>query len=161
MILRLRVWAVIVVLAAAGLTACGGSESPTSDAGTLGTTSPSQSTAPSATQTTETLPGGPAPAELQGMWLLISDTSEGPNRLYITERRYTVSAGASHQGDLVVNGNEIAFFNSFACGFTLPEGVGRYRWRVEGKRLHLDPIGKEPCSGRATFLADATYERTG
>jgi hypothetical protein len=64
-------------------------------------------------------------------------------------------------GDLVVNGNEIAFFNAPICGLTLPDGVGRYRWTVKGKTLHFELIGQEPCGGRGDILEDATYERIG
>jgi hypothetical protein len=47
------------------------------------------------------------------------------------------------------------------CGGTAFEGVGRYRWTLEGDTLHLDMIGNDECSGRQTILDDATYERTG
>lgn len=82
--------------------------------------------------------------------------------MVISERRAYVSrGGVAAQGDIVVNGDEIAFFNSAVCGLMLPEGVGRYRWRVRDKMLHLKPIGKDPCGGRITVFADATYERIG
>jgi hypothetical protein len=62
-------------------------------------------------------------------------------------------------GDLVVKGSQIAFFNAAICGLQLPDGVGRYRWAVEGGRLHFDLIGEEPCGGRGGILEDATYKR--
>ena len=156
----MRVLAVIGVLAATVLSGCGGSESPETVAGSEPTTSESQAGSSTAR---ETLPGDPAPTELQGTWRLVSGSEElGPIRLVISERRAHVSrGGASSQGDLVVNGSEIAFFNSAVCGLMLPEGVGRYRWRVNGKMLHLEPIGKDPCGLRVTVFADATYERSG
>jgi hypothetical protein len=85
-----------------------------------------------------------------------------PVRLYLYEDRYAISAGGSAQGRIVVNGDEIAFFNSNApsCPLRLPEGVGRYRWRLTGDKLHLTEIGNDPCV-RATHLAGATYLRSG
>jgi hypothetical protein len=155
-----RVFAVIGVLAATVLSACGGSESPETTAGAGPTTSENQTGSTTARQT---IPGDPAPTELQGTWRLVSGSEElGPTRLVIADRLSSASrGGAAAQSEIVVNGDEIVFFNSSACGLMLPEGVGRYRWRVSGKMLHLEPIGKDPCGGRVTILADATYERIG
>jgi hypothetical protein len=55
-------------------------------------------------------------------------------------------------GDLVVNGDEVAFFNAQICGLALPNGVGQYPLTVQGSRLHFTPVGDDPC-GRAAFLA--------
>jgi hypothetical protein len=106
-------------------------------------------------------PGGEAaPAKLQGTWRLVSKSPEQGLIFVITDRHYRVPTRLAH-GDLVVDGDEIQFFNAAICGLTLPEGVGRYRWTVKGDRLHFEAIGKEPCGGRADILANATYERTG
>jgi len=64
-------------------------------------------------------------------------------------------------GDLAVDGDEIAFFNAAICGLTLPNGVGRYRWKVEDRKLHFHVIGKEPCGGRSDILDDSTYTKAG
>jgi hypothetical protein len=64
-------------------------------------------------------------------------------------------------GDLVVNGEKVAFFNAQICGLALPDGVGRYRWTVKGSRLRFTPVDDDPCGGRAAILADETYERVG
>ena len=64
-------------------------------------------------------------------------------------------------GDLAVDGDEIAFFNAAICGLTLPDGVGRYRWKVEDRKLHFQVIGKEPCGGRSDILDDSTYTKVG
>ena len=58
----------------------------------------------------------------------------------------------------MVKGNEIDFFNAAVCGLYLPEGVGRYRWRIKGRTLQLDVIGKDLCGGRVSGL-DATFKR--
>jgi hypothetical protein len=60
----------------------------------------------------------------------------------------------------VVRGDEIDFFSSAFCGLYLPEGVGRYKWRITGNMLHLDVIGKDPCGGRSSGI-DATFKRAG
>jgi hypothetical protein len=104
--------------------------------------------------------GGPAPNELQGTWKL---ASKGPNKgllFVISEQHYRVPTRLAH-GDLAVGGDEIAFFNAAICGLTLPDGVGRYRWTVKGDALRFEPVGKEPCGGRADILANATYKRVG
>jgi hypothetical protein len=103
--------------------------------------------------------GGPAPAELQGTWKLVSGNDlEKGLQFVITDRHYRVPTRLAH-GDLAVNGDEVAFFNAAICGLTLPEGVGKYRWTIEGERLHLESIGEDPCGGRADILDDVLYER--
>jgi hypothetical protein len=47
------------------------------------------------------------------------------------------------------------------CGETSRAGTGRYRWRIQGRKLRLEPIGRDECSGRSVVLADAAYERRG
>jgi hypothetical protein len=68
--------------------------------------------------------------------------------------------GGGGSGEIVVRGNEIDFFNSALCGLSLPEGIGRYKWRIRGNILHLEVIGKDPCGGRASGI-DATFKRLG
>jgi hypothetical protein len=86
----------------------------------------------------------------------------GPLPLYLREDGYTISAGGSVQGDIVVDGDEIAFFNSNgpSCPPDPPD-VGRYRWRVTGEKLHLRAIGEDPFSGRTSVLANRTFVRAG
>jgi hypothetical protein len=148
----------ISMLAVTAVTACGGSDQSVQAGGASQTRA---STTAIATTTTATLPGGSVPQKLQGTWLLESEYPV-PVRLYLYEDRYAISAGGSAQGDIVVNGDELAFFNSNApsCPLRLPEGVGRYRWRLTGDKLHLTEIGNDPCGGRSPVLTDATYVRT-
>jgi hypothetical protein len=155
-------WPTIGALAITGLAACGGSHSQRSEAETTAATSQN---GPAATtvveETAQPPPGGLAPPELQGTWLFRSDA--GPIRLYVREDRYAISAGGSAQGEIVVDGDEIAFFNSNGASCPpdpLPD-VGRYRWRVTGQKLHLRAIGEDPCSGRAAAVANTTFERVG
>jgi hypothetical protein len=142
----------VLGLACLTLAACGGGSQSgeTIQAATAATTTPASS-APA---------GGPAPAKLQGTWRLVSKGPEKGLRIVITDRHYRVVERLAH-GDLVVNGDEIAFFNAQICGLQLPDGVGRYRWALRGRRLHFTLAGDEPCGGRAAVLADATYERLG
>ena len=128
---------------------CGGESTAT---GTTGAPA-SPPTAPASSTSTGTgAPSGDAaPAQLQGTWKLVS--KENPDKglhVVISERHYRVVTRLAH-GDLAVKGNEIAFFNAAICGLQLPDGVGRYRWTIEGKRLHFELIGEEPCGGRAAI----------
>lgn len=136
--------------------ACGGSNGQSSEA----ETSRLRDRPPAATVVEESAPrGGPVPPALRATWLFRSDT--GPIRLQLSDDRYIISAGGSAQGDVVVRGNVISFYNSNApsCPLRFPEGVGRYRLTVTSETLHLTPFGKDPCGGRAPALANVTFER--
>ncbi|MEP7022568.1 MAG: hypothetical protein ABJB47_01890, partial [Actinomycetota bacterium] len=67
----------------------------------------------------------------------------------IDAKAFSVSdnlGGAS--GEIVVNGNEIDFFNVPQCQLFLPKGVGRYRWHLHGATLHFTPLNSDPCPVR-------------
>ncbi len=132
------------------LAGCGGSSSATGTSTAAAPTTP-QSGVPA---------GGPAPAELQGVWKLVSKNPDKGLLFVISEQHYSVPTRFAH-GDLAVEGDEIAFFNAAICGLTLPDGVGRYRWKVEHKKLRFSLIGKEPCGGRSDILDDSTYTKVG
>jgi hypothetical protein len=140
--------ALVGLLVATILAACGGSSSATGTGTAAAPTRP-QSSVPA---------GGPAPPELQGTWKLVSDGPDKGLLFVISDQHYRVPTRLAH-GDLAVDGDEIAFFNAAICGLTLPDGVGRYRWRVEEEKLHFQVIGKEPCGGRKDILADSTYRK--
>jgi hypothetical protein len=149
--------ALVGVLLALSVLSCGGESSAT------GTTAASKRP-PAATGASTAGPSGAptgdaAPAKLQGIWKLVTGNALEKGLLFVmSERHYRVPTHLAH-GDLAVNGTEIAFFNAAICGLTLPEGVGRYRWTVEGETLHFELIGEEPCGGRADILDGATYKR--
>jgi len=155
-----RVTACVVTAAFAGawLSGCGDAGQSAATSGPK-TTSQTEAVAPASGQP---LPGGgPAPSSLQGTWRLASRNSPEAGLLLILSDSHYRVAGRFASGDLVVDGNEIAFFNAALCGLTLPEGVGRYRWTVEGNRLRLDSIKKDPCGGRTDILDGMSYERVG
>lgn len=106
------------------------------------------------------VPGEAAPPALQGTWKLVSKSLDRGLLFVISDRHYRVPTRLAH-GDLAVDGNEVAFYNAAICGLTLPDGVGRYRWRVEGETLTFRLIGEEPCGGRGDILEDSTYKRIG
>ncbi|MEO8572009.1 MAG: hypothetical protein ABI553_09970 [Chloroflexota bacterium] len=64
-------------------------------------------------------------------------------------------------GSIVVNGNEIDFFNVKACGLFLPEGVGRYEWGLQGTTLHFAPLNSDPCPVRHDHFANQDFTKTG
>ena len=65
-------------------------------------------------------------------------------------------------GDVVVNNNEIDFFNGVYCelnqGLHLPDGVGRYTWKVTSGLLYLTLIS-DPCT-RSHFFYYQGWSRT-
>jgi hypothetical protein len=130
------------------------------------------SVVPSPTPTASPPPGGSVPSQLLGNWYLpgaaLTRLSQGaitcpPNptatncffqfTLAATtyQQSYVATGGktASGQGDVVVNNDEIDFFNGVLCGLKLPDGVGRYTWRVTAGVLYFTLIS-DPCD-RKTF----------
>jgi len=112
-------------------------------------------------------PGGPVPAALQGNWFLPpaayialnGSATPCPSRptaancffeltLMATtyQEAYSAKGGKQQagQGDVVVDNNEIDFFNGVLCGRHLPDGVGRYRWTLTRGVLYLTLIS-DPC----------------
>jgi len=64
-------------------------------------------------------------------------------------------------GDIVVNGDEIDFFNVPECGLFLPKGVGRYQWSLQGATLQLAPLNSDPCPVRPTHFSNQSYTKSG
>jgi hypothetical protein len=127
------------------------SQSPVSTTtSTAATTPPTSSPSPSGTPP----PGGPAPLQLIGTWLEVSPTAG--LTLTLTTSHYAFEEG---QGDIVVHGNEIDFFNGTACGLQLPQGIGRYTWRLNGTTLTFTAIAVDPC-GRVNRLDGAIYMKS-
>jgi hypothetical protein len=110
--------------------------------------------------------GGPVPAELLGDWFMppaaVEPVSGVPCPSPATvancffqltlmattyHQAYTASGGtqAAGQGNVVVSGNEIDFFNGLICGLKLPDGVGRYTWTITAGVLHFTLIS-DPCT---------------
>ena len=153
--------AALVLAAWSAFTACGGSNGLVSGETGASTTQEASSATTAAGETAQRPAGGPAPPELQGTWL--SEYGGAPARLYIREDGYAVSAGGSAQGDIVVDGDVIAFFNSngASCPPDPLDDVGRYRWTISHQKLRLKLLGKDPCSGRVPLLTGAPFERVG
>lgn len=114
-------------------------------------------------------PGGPVPATLLGDWFLPPAAviaAEGavncPSpataancfiQLNLTATLYHVSLMQSPtgSGNVVVDKNEIDFFNGGNCGLQLPDGVGRYKWTLAGGGLKLTRLNKDPCGRDSVF----------
>jgi hypothetical protein len=149
--------AILMALIAGSLmaAACGGSPTAKSNSTVLPTSSPSPSASPP--------PCGPVPAQLQGDRFYHRD--DGWVQLTLNGEQYGLRGvqnphfGAPAEGSVVVNGDEIDFFNGDQCGIGLPGGIGRYRWTVTGGDLALSPLNEDPC-GRSEDLADIQYHRT-
>jgi hypothetical protein len=68
--------------------------------------------------------------------------------------RYTISGFDTGSGGIAVHGDELDLLARNLCN-----GVGHYRWSIDGDELRLEPIGPDQCPGRALALRDRTYAR--
>jgi hypothetical protein len=139
-------------------------------------TTPSAVSSP--TPTASPPPGGPVPAQLLGNWYLpgasvtqVSGDSCPSNptptncffQLMLGATTWSISYVASggiqvpSQGTVVVNNNEMDFFNSVYCG-PLPTGLGRFTWSVTAGVLYFTLISDE-CT-RAHVLTNRGWIRT-
>jgi hypothetical protein len=146
---NLKICYPLAILVVLGMSGCGGQANPTAQA------SPSPSPLPTvAVSACVTHPagapapatpgpgwpaGGAVPAELAGSWAL--------GEFCLRLNGYTYDFGAG-RGNVVVNGTEIDFFNGEACGKALPDGVGRWKWAVDGTKLTMSLLGGDPCGRR-------------
>jgi hypothetical protein len=131
---------------------------PQAGSATGGTTNPTDATSSGS----DNAPNGePAPTKLQGHWLLVSKSAHTfKNRfeLEIRDRQYGFPVGLV-RGHVVTHDHEVDFYNEDLCNLAFPQGVGRYRWTVNGDLLHLERIEKDACATRRGVLEDATYRR--
>jgi len=76
------------------------------------------------------------------------------------QQAYTASGGkqAAGQASVVVNHNEIDFFNGVICGLKLPYGVGLYTWTITAGVLYFNLIS-DPCTRREVHT-DQGWSRT-
>jgi hypothetical protein len=102
--------------------------------------------------------GGPLPPELIGRWVGVSPSNEG--RVWDLRRTTFFGHSGGAHGRVVVDHNDISFFDADVCGLSLPDGVGTYRWRIVGDRLSLKPVNDDPCP-RSQYLANGTFEKKG
>ena len=118
---------------------------PTSAPPTIApTTAPTKTLAPT--------PALPAPAALQGRWR--AAIAPGVAILAFTATGYTQTWLGGGSGRIEVEGDEITFSGSLEC-----PGSGTYRWSIEGDKLHLEPVGTDPCPFRADWAGNRTYTR--
>jgi hypothetical protein len=152
---------VVLFLSSWSLVACGGSTNPSSST-TPHPTTPAPAAATATTTAASPPPGGAAPARLVGTWTRVIHTADEAAVVTIDTNSFSVSdtlGGAS--GEIVVNGNEIDFFNVPQCHLFLPKGVGRYRWRLRGATLHFTALNSDPCPVRHGHFANQNFTRTG
>jgi hypothetical protein len=129
--------------------------------------------------------GGPVPDQLLGDWFMamppaVIEARTGvpcpsPPTAENCFFQLTLMASTSHAffvaspgvgdlltGDVVVNKDEIDFFNGVYCelnqGLHLPDGVGRYTWKVTDGLLYLTMIS-DPCT-RSHFFSYQGWSRT-
>ncbi len=148
----------LVFLSSSALVACGRSTSPSPSA--PGTAAAVATTSATASRSASHPPGGPAPAKLIGRWSRVVTADGSSAVVTFAANRFRVAdrLGGGH-GEIVVNGNEIDFFNVQECGLFLPEGVGRYRWILRGTTLHFVPLNKDPCPVRDDHFADQDFTK--
>ncbi|HEY8863630.1 MAG TPA: hypothetical protein VIO37_05615 [Candidatus Dormibacteraeota bacterium] len=147
--LKLRRWYPVALLVVLGLSGCGGQATPTAQSSPSPSPLPTVAAGACASAPASTsAPATPAPgwptggavsAELAGSWAL--------GDFCLRLRGYTYDFGAG-KGNVVVNGTEIEFFNGEACGKVLPDGVGRWKWAVDGNTLSLSLLAGDPCGRR-------------
>ena len=96
----------------------------------------------------------PAPAELQGRWL--AEIAPDVAILTFTATNFTISWLGGDSGRIEVDGDQITF-----RGRSNPEcpSGGTYRWSIEGDKLHLEPIGTDPCPFQTEWAGNKTYTR--
>jgi hypothetical protein len=98
------------------------------------------------------------PAVIEGVWYFPVHASQ----MTLQGTGYAIEATdppGAVLGNLVVNGDEIDFFNGGGCGLALPQGVGRYQWTLaDGTSLHFTPLNEDNC-GRADILTNQTWTR--
>jgi hypothetical protein len=149
---------------------------------------PTPAVAPSPPPAASPPAGGPVPAQLLGSWYLppasVVAMGDGPcpssataaNCFFrltfyaahldpggtfdtyaqaVTAQGGTLGSGS---GNVVVNNNEIDFFNGVLCGLKLPDGVGRYTWTLTGGLLTLTLIS-DPCERPAAYTS-GSFSRT-
>ena len=144
----------IAILAAAAVVACGaGAKSAATKSGTSAT---ARAAAAVPTPTAAPPTGDQAPSLLIGSWYQVASST---TVLTLTATRYILRDTAEQgNGDIVVNGQEIDFFSGTLCSLALPQGVGRYRWTLQGVHLHLAPLNTDPC-GRIGLLTNQTFTK--
>lgn len=100
--------------------------------------------------------GVEVPEALRGIWYEPSY----PTKMTLDGNGYTfVQPAAGAHGNVVVNGDEIDFFNGNQCGMSLPRGIGKYRWELVGESaVKFTALNEDPC-GRVDILAGATWTR--
>lgn len=137
----------------------------------------SQSTS-SAPASPTTFAGSPVPAQVQGDWVMQVQEAAAiagnqcPTplavatcmfKLTITPTTYewttNVAGFSGGGGDVLVNGNEMDFFNGDQCGEQLPGGIGRYGWMLSNGTLSFKALNSDSCP-RQPFLANQIYDRS-
>jgi hypothetical protein len=143
--------------------------------------STSSANAPTRSATPSPPAGDPVPTQLLGDWFMAMPPAviEAKTGVQCPSHptaencffQLTLMASTSHAyfvaspgvedlglGDVVVNNNEIDFFNGVYCGIPLPGGIGRYTWKLTGGLLYLTNIS-DPCT-RAHFFSYQGWSRT-
>jgi hypothetical protein len=111
---------------------------------TTGRTTTSTSTAP---------PTGAAPDALRGRWQTTLANGEAIT-FTIQESTFQIRRGpGANGGSLQVHGDTMSLTTA-SC-----EGVGEYRWSVEGDRLTITLLGEDSCPNRSDALAGSVFQR--
>ena len=103
--------------------------------------------------TTAQTTAGSAPPELVGRWRAILAPGDS-SVLTLSESSYSIARVGSGSGPITVDGDVIRFFRSSLCN-----GIGEYRWSIEGDLLRLESVEADECPGRADALDGQTYTR--
>ena len=135
----------------AGSTIGGRAPTPTA----IPTSAPTIAPTTAPTKARASTPALPAPAELQGRWL--AEIAPGVAILTLTPTTFTIGWLGVDNGRIEVKGDEITFRGrpNPEC----PSVGGTYRWSIEGDKLHLEPVGTDPCPFQTEWAGNRTYTR--
>ena len=98
-------------------------------------------------------PLNPAPAEMLGKWTA-EFAQDDIAEITITPTGIKIVGFGGSDVRLEVTGDELALSHSQLC-----DGVGRYRWSIEGDKLRFDSIQPDPCDFRGKRFDGITYTR--
>ena len=93
-------------------------------------------------------------AALFGQWQTTISAGDSVT-LALREGTYAIGRGAATgRGRMKVTAGGAEFSGSDLC-----DGIGNYRWSLQGDTLSFTSVGEDECSGRSEVLDGITYKK--